>query len=122
MSCFFFKKKKKKKNCLMSCLKFTLSDVTSFLPYNLFGLKKSMFRPGLKPRNSHDVHVKTCCQHRTSTEFLHLQTKFNFLVLEFCVFLTKIFPFPTFHFLTAAEVWSHNRHFSKLCKPGNSKD
>ena len=32
----------------MSGLKFTLSDVTSFQPYSLSGLKKIIFRPGLK--------------------------------------------------------------------------
>ena len=32
----------------MSDLKLTLSDVTSFQPYNLSGLKKIIFRPGLK--------------------------------------------------------------------------
>ena len=34
-----------KKFCLMSDLKFTLSDVTSFLPDNLSGLKKIIFTP-----------------------------------------------------------------------------
>ena len=37
MPSFFFKKM----FCLMSALKFTLSDVTSFLTDNLSGLKKS---------------------------------------------------------------------------------
>ena len=40
---FFQKKQKRKKRfCLMSGLKFTLPDVTSFLLDNLFGLKKIM--------------------------------------------------------------------------------
>ena len=34
-----------KKLCLMSGLKFTLSDVTSFLPDNLSRLKKVIFSP-----------------------------------------------------------------------------
>ena len=34
-----------KKFCLMSDLKFTLSEVTLFLPYNLPGLKDISFRP-----------------------------------------------------------------------------
>ena len=34
----------KKQFCLMSDLKFTLFDVTSFLPDNLSGLKKNVFR------------------------------------------------------------------------------
>ena len=34
-----------KKLCLMSGLKFTLSDVTSFLPDNLSQLKKVIFSP-----------------------------------------------------------------------------
>ena len=33
-----------KKFCMMFSLKFTLSDVTSFPPYYLSGLKKSMLR------------------------------------------------------------------------------
>ena len=39
MVCFFFYQKKK--FCLMSGLKFTLSNETSFLPGNLSGLKKN---------------------------------------------------------------------------------
>ena len=34
-----------KKFCLMSGLKFTLSEVASFLPYNLSRLKRILFRP-----------------------------------------------------------------------------
>ena len=43
MSCFFFQKK----FCLMPGLKFNLSDVTSFPPENLSGVKKITFRLGL---------------------------------------------------------------------------
>ena len=50
---YLLKKKKKEtnswqsdfvqKNCMMSCLKFTLPDVTLFLPDNLTGLKKKLY-------------------------------------------------------------------------------
>ena len=40
MSLFFFLKKV----CLKFCLKFTLFDVTSVLPDNLFGLKNNYFQ------------------------------------------------------------------------------
>ena len=45
--CSDFFKKKKKAFCLMSGLIFTLSDVTSFLPETLSGLKKYIFRLGI---------------------------------------------------------------------------
>ena len=48
---FFFKKK----YCLMSGLKFTVSDVTSFLPGNLSGLQKIISRPVYMSKN-----VKNC--------------------------------------------------------------
>ena len=63
MPWFFFKKRK---FSLMSCLKFTLSDITSLLPGSLSGLQKIIFRPaenGLNCRlfmENFQLHISRC--------------------------------------------------------------